>query len=300
MRRVASKASPSAGKLGIIAGGGPVPLQLAEACAGSGRGFFVIGVRGEAAQEIARFPHMWAGIGAIGAVMRALKREACGELVFAGPVRRPDLRNLQLDWGGLRILPGYIRAAAGGDDRLLRFMVEQFERAGFRVIGAHQVLAALTAPAGVPGKHAPKPQHARDIARATAAARAIGALDTGQAAVACGGLVLALEAAEGTDAMLARVATLPENLRGTADARRGVLAKLPKPGQERRIDLPAIGASTVQHAAAAGLAGIVFEAGGALIVDLPAVIEAADAAGMFLLGLAPQESAPETSAETGE
>lgn len=296
MLRAAGNAFASAGKLGIIAGGGQVPLQLAGACAGSGRGFYVIGILGEAAREIARYPHMWAGIGAVGAVMRALRRENCSELVFAGPVRRPDLRRLQLDWGGLRILPGYIRAAAGGDDRLLRFMVETFERAGFRVIGAHQVLAALTAPAGVPGKLAPGPEHAQDIAQATAAARAIGARDIGQAAVACNGMILAVEAAEGTDAMLARVAALPEELRGSANARRGVLAKLPKPGQERRIDLPALGVSTVRCAAAAGLAGIVFEAGGALIIDLPLVIEAADAAGIFLLGIDPMQAPMESDA----
>lgn len=282
-------ASASLNKLAIIAGGGALPVQLAEACAGIGRAFLVIGVLGEALPEISRYHHIWAGIGAIGAVLRALRHEQCTEVVFAGPVRRPDLRNLKLDWGGVRILPGYIRAAAGGDDRLLRFMVELFERQGFRVIGAHEVLADLAAPAGQIGAYAALPEHAADIARAAIAARAIGALDIGQGAVACGGLVLALEAAEGTDAMLQRCAQMPENLRGSSLKRRGVFAKMAKPGQERRIDLPAIGVSTVQHAAAAGLAGIVFEAGGALMIDVAQVVQAADDAGIFLLGINPAE-----------
>jgi DUF1009 family protein len=101
--------------------------------------------------------------------------------------------------------------------------------------------------------------------------------------------VLALEAAEGTDAMLARVAALPMAVRGEAGARRGVLVKCAKPIQDRRIDLPTIGVDTLEAAAKAGLSGLAVEAGGALIVDRAAVVARADALGMFVVGFTPAD-----------
>ncbi len=275
--------------LGIIAGGGPIPLMLAQQCQAEGRPFFIAGIIGAASPDIARFPHQWVGIGAVGALMRALRRHACEEVVFIGAVRRPDLRNLKLDWGGIQFLPRYARAALGGDDQLLRALVTEFERRGFQVIGVHELLGDICAPAGILGRVQPRPGDQVDIARALHVARQIGVLDIGQGAVVCGGVVLAVEAAEGTDAMLARCAQLPQGLRATLDSkgggRRGVLVKLPKPGQDRRIDMPAIGMTTLRLAAAAGLAGIAFEADGALLVDVPAMIRESDLLGMFLIGL---------------
>lgn len=275
--------------LGIIAGGGPIPLMLAQQCQAEGRPFFIAGIIGAASPDIARFPHQWVGIGAVGALMRALRRHACEEVVFIGAVRRPDLRNLKLDWGGIQFLPRYARAALGGDDQLLRALVTEFERRGFQVIGVHELLGDICAPAGILGRVQPRPGDQVDIARALHVARQIGVLDIGQGAVVCGSVVLAVEAAEGTDAMLARCAQLPQGLRATLDSkgggRRGVLVKLPKPGQDRRIDMPAIGMTTLRLAAAAGLAGIAFEADGALLVDVPAMIRESDLLGMFLIGL---------------
>ena len=275
--------------LGIIAGSGPIPLMLAEQCLAEGRAFFIVGIAGAASAKISRFPHTWVGIGAVGGLMRALRQHACEEVVFIGAVRRPDLHHLKLDWGGMRFLPRYARAALGGDDQLLRALVMEFERHGFKVTGAHEVLADICAPAGILGMVQPSPDDQADITRALDVARRTGALDIGQGAVVCGGVVLAVEAAEGTDAMLARCAQLPQGLRATPQTnggrRRGVLVKLPKPGQERRIDMPAIGVTTLRLAAEAGLAGIVFEAGGALLVDVSAMIREADALGMFLIGL---------------
>ncbi len=275
--------------LGIIAGGGPIPLMLAEQCLADGRPVFIAGIIGAASSEIARFPHQWIGIGAVGGLMRALRLHGCEEVVFIGAVRRPDLRHLKLDWGGMLFLPRYVRAALGGDDQLLRALVNEFERHGFKVAGAHEVLTDICAPEGVLGVIQPGPEDRADIARALDVARRIGALDIGQGVVVCGGVVLAVEAAEGTDAMLARCAQLSRGLRATPETnggkRRGVLVKLPKPEQERRIDMPAIGVTTLRLAANAGLAGIVFEAGGALLVDISAMIREADALGMFLIGL---------------
>jgi DUF1009 family protein len=139
------------------------------------------------------------------------------------------------------------------------------------------------------GAHAPSDAHRRDIARAAKVAAATGALDIGQGVVVCDGLVLAVEAQEGTDQMLRRVAELPERLRGTQAARRGVLVKRPKPIQERRIDLPTIGVRTIEGAARAGLSGVAVEAGGALVVRRADVIAAADAAGLFVFGFSPAD-----------
>jgi UDP-2,3-diacylglucosamine hydrolase len=149
------------------------------------------------------------------------------------------------------------------------------------------VMDDLGLAAGPLGRVTPAAEHAADIAQAMDVARAIGRLDAGQAAVVCRGLVLALEAAEGTDAMLARVAELPEALRGRPGAPLGVLAKAPKPAQETRVDLPTIGPATVHAAARAGLAGIVGEAGGLLVLDREGVIALADELGVFVLGLEP-------------
>src|SRR5262249_25890747 len=123
-----------------------------------------------------------------------------------------------------------------------------------------------------------------DAAKAMDVAQAIGQLDVGQGAVVCDGLVLAVEAQEGTDAMLARVAELPQEIRGSAEARRGVLAKTPKPIQERRVDLPTTGVQTLERAAAAGLAGVAGEAGAMVVLDREAVTEAADRLGLFVWG----------------
>jgi hypothetical protein len=141
-------------------------------------------------------------------------------------------------------------------------------------------------PSGPLGARASGDADRADIAKAIETARAIGMLDIGQGAVVCDGLVLAVEAQEGTDAMLQRVAELPADLRGTAERRRGVLAKVAKPIQEERVDLPTIGLATVEAAARAGLAGIVGVAGKMLVLDRDAVVRAADAAGLFVMGVA--------------
>jgi hypothetical protein len=147
-------------------------------------------------------------------------------------------------------------------------------------------MGELALAAGPLGAHAPGEAHGADIAKAVEVARAIGALDIGQGAVVCDGLVLAVEAQEGTDAVLRRVAELAPDLRGTPQRRRGVLAKVAKPIQEDRVDLPTIGLATVEGAARAGLAGIVGVAGRTLVLERAKVIAAADAAGLFVAGVA--------------
>ncbi len=245
---------------------------------------FVIRLKGFADPALATYDGVEVGIAQLGAGMRALREARCQIVCFAGLVARPDFRDLKPDLRGMAALPAAIAAARRGDDGLLAFLVGVFEREGFSVEGAHEVMADLTLAAGPLGSHAPSDRDLGDIARAMESARAIGALDIGQAAVCCAGLVLALEAQEGTDAMLARVADLPEAIRGAQPLPRGVLAKVCKPGQEARIDLPTIGPETVRGAARAGLAGIVGEAGRVLVLEKAEVASLADALGLFVFG----------------
>ena len=201
---------------------------------------------------------------------------------MAGAIRRPSLSALKPDLRAARIL-ARTGAAAFGDDGLLKALISELEGEGFRVVGPETIVPGLLAGAGPYGAHAPNGQAVEDIERGIVAARDLGARDLGQGAVVHRGRVLAVEATDGTDAMLARVA---EERGGVAG---GVLVKVRKPGQEDRADLPAIGPATVVAAAAAGLEGIAVEAGGALVVDRDAMVRAADAAGLFVVGVAVPE-----------
>lgn len=273
-------------KLAILAGGGTLPHKVAEACAGAGRPFAIFDVEGSADPDIAARAAGRIAYATLGHTLEILRREGCREIILVGRVGRPDFRALIPDWRAVKILPKIIAAARKGDDALLKAVAAELESEGFRLVGVDDVAAALIAPAGVLGRVQPSEGDLSDIARARALVTALGPFDVGQGAVVCEGLVLAIEAAEGTDAMLTRSAGLPAALRGSAAARRGVLVKLPKPGQERKIDLPTIGLPTIEGAAAAGLKGIAIEAGGALILDRSHLIERADAHGLFVYGFA--------------
>jgi DUF1009 family protein len=277
-----------AGALGIIAGGGELPLAVADAAQKAGRVIFILGLRGSAGAEIERFPHDLVSMGEPGKAFRLLKEHGCTEVLLAGQVARPRFADIKLDAKGVLVAPRIIAAARKGDDALLRSLVDLFEREGFRAIGVAEAAPSLLASQGVLGKFAPSADDMDDIALAVKTVRALGALDIGQAVAVCGGLVLAVEAAEGTDAMIARVATLPENLRGTPGKPEGVLVKAPKATQDGKTDLPVLGVRTVKNIAAAGLAGVAVQAGSALIIDRAGVIAAADEAGMFVYGFARQ------------
>ena len=275
-------------KLGLIAGGGTLPVEIAEHCRRSGRPLFVIRLKGFAGQALAPYAGAEVGMAELGKCFKALKRAGCQAVCLAGNVTRPDFASLIPDLRGLAVLPAAIAAARKGDDALLRLLLGEFEKEGFSVEGAHEVMDDLGLPSGPLGSIAPSEENLADVARALEVARAIGAMDIGQGAAVCRGLVLAVEAAEGTDAMLARVAELPEALRGRPGACAGVLAKAPKPMQETRIDLPTIGPATVRGVARAGLAGIVGEAGGLIVLERETVIELADEFGLFILGVEPK------------
>ncbi len=272
--------------LGIIAGGGPFPGRVAAAAQAAGRSVFIIALRGFADPAvIGAFPHEVVRMGAAGEILSLLRQHGCTDLVLVGPVRRPSLMDLRPDAEGARILARIGRAAFAGDDGLLAAVVRVLGEEGFRILGAHEVLKEALGPKGLLGQHGPDAAAGADIARGVQVVRALGAADVGQACVVQQGIVLAVEAIEGTDAMLARAGALARPGPG------GVLIKLVKPGQDRRADLPTIGPATMREAAGAGLRGVAFEANGTLLTDRDACIAAADAAGLFLLGIEPDSAA---------
>jgi len=266
-------------KLGILAGSGDLPVRLIDACRSVQRPFFVLAFEGEADPAVlAEVPHAWVRLGAAGEGLERLRREGVSELVLAGGVRRPSLRSLRPDWRAAKFF-ARIGYRALGDDGLLSAVVKELEREGFRVVGADTLLESVLMPAGPIGRHAPQDDQAlADVEHGFRIARAIGALDIGQAVVVQQGLVLGVEAIEGTDALIARCGPLRRDGPG------GVLVKAAKPGQERRADLPTIGPRTVKAAAAAGLRGIAVEAGAALVLDRRKVAELADRDGLFVIG----------------
>lgn len=274
------------GRLGLIAGGGDLPLQIARHCVETGRPLFVVRLRGFADPSMDAFPGEVVGLAEVGRCIRVLKAAGCEAVCLAGNVARPDFAALKPDLRGTAMLPRLVLEARRGDDALLRAVLDEFRKEGFAIEGAHEVRSDLVLGAGVLGRHAPDAAHQADIRRALEIARRIGELDIGQGAVVCDGLVLAVEAQEGTDAMLRRVAEeVAPALRGEAGRRRGVLAKAPKPIQETRVDLPTIGPATVRGAARAGLAGLVGEAGRTLVLDREGLVALADELGLFVLGV---------------
>jgi DUF1009 family protein len=268
--------------LGILAGGGPFPGRVAAAAQAAGRQVFIVALKGFAEPAvIGAYPHAEARMGAAGEILGLLRKHGCKDLVLVGPVKRPSIFDLRPDGEGTRIMARIGRAAFSGDDGLLAAVVRVLGEEGFRVLGVHEVLTEAVGPRGVMGSLAPDAQALADIARATEVVRALGRVDVGQGCVVQQGSVLAVEAIEGTDAMLSRCRALA--LPGPG----GVLLKLVKPGQDRRADLPTIGPATIIAAAAAGLRGVAFEAGGTLLTDRTACIQEADAAGLFLVGIDP-------------
>jgi DUF1009 family protein len=271
--------------LGVIAGGGELPRAIAESARDAGRDVFVLALRGSSEEWVANFSHEWVALGETGKAFKALHAGNVGDILLAGRVERPKFSDIKLDAKSVLLAPRVMAAALKGDDALLRSVVELFEREGFHVVGAAEAAPKLIAEAGPLGRIRPSAENESDIALAFKVVRALGELDVGQAAAVCAGLTLSVEAAEGTDAMIARIAVLPEHIRGTPAKRRGVLAKAPKPVQDRKTDLPVIGVQTLRNVAAVGLAGIAVEAGGALIVDKRAVADEADKLGLFVMGV---------------
>jgi DUF1009 family protein len=272
-----------AAKLGIIAGGGDLPGLVASACRAQGRPFHFLALSGHADPQVIgdEAAQDWIRLGEAGTGFQRLRQAGVTEVVMIGPVRRPTIMELAPDFRTARFF-ARVGLKALGDDGLLRAVVAELEGEGFRVVGVDEVLSDCLAVPGPYGTLAPDDQANADIERGIEVARGLGALDVGQAVVVQQGIVLGVEAIEGTDSLLRRCGPLAREGLG------GVLVKVKKPGQDRRIDLPTIGLTTLREAAVSGLRGIAVEAGGALVLGRDAVATEANRLGLFVIGIEPK------------
>jgi DUF1009 family protein len=266
-------------KLGIIAGGGSAPHALIDMCRKLGRDFFVVCLEGQADEGLAQnAPHAWLPLGAAEKLKVLAAEQQIKEIVMIGRVRRPSILEIKPDWLALKILTK-IGINALGDDALLTAIGKAMEsEGGLRVVGAQDIFAGLLTPEGQLGRVAIDDEAQKDIARGIEVAAALGQLDVGQSVIVQQGMVLGVEAIEGTDALIARSADLCRKGAG------GVLVKIAKPQQDNRYDLPTIGPDTILAMERAGLRGVVLETGRSLLIDREKTVAAADAAGIFILG----------------
>jgi DUF1009 family protein len=280
------KALDISSPIGLIAAGGVMPFAVADSLTARGINPVLFALRGACDPVgVERFRHHWISVGQLGKATRLFRAENCRDLVFIGTLVRPALSEVRLDWGTLRVIGRVWAAFRGGDDHLLSGIGRILEQDGFRMVGIKDVAPDLLMPEGCLTQEAPDEKAAADIARGREVLRALSPFDIGQATVVIDGHVVGVEDIEGTDGLLTRVARLRAEGRIRARTARGVLVKAPKSGQDLRFDLPTIGPRTVEGAAAGKLAGIATLAGNTIVVEPQAVIEAADAAGLFVTGL---------------
>ncbi|MBC6439422.1 MAG: UDP-2,3-diacylglucosamine diphosphatase LpxI [Rhodospirillales bacterium] len=271
-------------KLGIVAGGGMLPGYLARTALSQGREVFVLALERHADPAVVEpFPHVWLRLGAAGKALEAFRDAGVEEVVLAGSVRRPSLAEIRPDARAARFL---MRGVLGrGDDSVLGAIVEALEKEeGLRVVGVDGIAGGFLAAEGLVSARAPTEEEQADIQRGIDVLRTTGAADVGQSVVIQQGLVLGIEAIEGTDGLIRRTQALQR------EGPQPVLVKMAKPGQERRVDLPTIGPDTIAACRESGLAGLAVEAGNCLVVERKAVVQMVDDGGLFLIGLAVPEA----------
>jgi len=266
-------------KIGIIAGGGALPEKLANACKNDGKEVFIIALEDQStSRKMEDYPCEWIKMGQVKYGIDILRREGIEHLVFAGPVRRPSLRELKLDsWAMSKVIKLGLRWL--GDDSILSALVKTLEEEGFHIHGPEKLLANSLCKAGPYGKHLPTEVQWEDIKHGIKIARGIGKLDIGQSAVVQQGIVLGVEGVDGTDALIRRCGPLQRSGKGA------ILAKTCKPQQERRIDLPTIGLRTVSALVKNGFSGVVIEANKTLVLDEEALTALANESGLFVYGI---------------
>jgi len=287
----------SSSPVAILAGGGRLPFDLAANLRKLKRQPIVFAIDGEADQSLAEFDPYWVGWGQVGRCLDLAKKHECQQVVMIGSItQRPDYRSVLGDMGTLKRLPRILKAYVGSDNDILTSTINLIEVEGFKVVGAHELAPDLLCPQGTLGRTKPNKAALADAAMGMRAIARLGEFDIGQSVVVIGGRIAAVEAAEGTDAMVSRVAQLRKSGRLRGNTHKGVLVKAVKPEQDLRVDLPAVGPDTVQNAADAGLAGICIEAGRVLMADRAAMIERANQLGLFLHGIAQSAIPPDDKA----
>ncbi len=270
--------------IAIVAGSGILPRMIAEDCALRGQPYRVVLFEGVTLDWVHKHPVINAIFEKPGRLFSDMRKANCKTVSFAGGMTRPKLSPLRFDLKGLRLAPSLFSALKSGDDAALSIVSNIFEAEGFAIKAPHELLESLLMKPGVLTKAQPSDDDKSDASRASEIVRAIGSVDVGQGAVVAQGICLATESIQGTDQMLEFVAKTGEMYRPDPDGSKGVLLKAPKPGQDWRVDLPAIGPGTMDRAAKAGLAGVVVQAGGVLVLGLDETIAKADELGLFLWG----------------
>ncbi len=275
------------GPLALVCGAGSLPLAVADFVAARGRKVLLFPMRGIAKpDDYAQRQATWVHLGQFGKVERTARAAGCSEMVWIGSLVRPAIWQVRFDWAIIKLIPAIAAAFYGGDDYLLSSIAKLVEARGFRVLGAHDVAPEILVPQGTLGALAPNERDRGDIALGLDYLYATGMFDVGQAVVVANKRVLAVEAAEGTDQMLRRVAEMRANGRVRTPSGTGVLVKAPKRAQDRRFDLPSIGPQTVDGVLRAGLAGIAVAAGQTIVAEPGRFAQAADHAKIFVVGMA--------------
>ncbi len=269
-------------RLGIIAGGGEIPARLAQACEAQGRDIFIVAFEGQTDPHSYRQRrHMLTRLGAAGQIIETLKAHQIRDIVLVGAIRRPSLAELKPDLRAARFFTR-IGLKALGDDNLLSALRAELEAEGFTVHGAHEFATDLLAPAGVVGRYKPRKEDRADILRGIEVLQALGRVDVGQAAIIQQGMVLGVEAIEGTDELIRRCKAYKRQGRGS------VLVKLCKPDQDTDFDLPTIGPETLRLCADSGVSGIAFHAGRSLLIAPEETAHLADEHKLFVIGIDPE------------
>ncbi|PPD01514.1 MAG: hypothetical protein CTY31_01740 [Hyphomicrobium sp.] len=272
--------------IGLIACGGTLPREVADSIVRGGRRVFVVAVDEEADADFGTLPVVRVSWSKFGAAVAALRAAGVRDVLMVGRMTRPRLKDARPDFGFIAALPTVLKIlTAGGDDALLRSVVALFEPRGFRVVGVADVAADLLLSGGHLAGPAPSVSDQSDIELGMALIAALGPFDIGQGAIVANGRVIALEGAEGTDRMIARVAAQRAGSDGSLAKRSGVLIKRAKPGQDVRLDLPTIGPDTVTAVDRAGLSGIAAQQGHVIVAHRAELMTEADRLGIFVVGV---------------
>ena len=271
--------------IAIITGRGRLPFEFVNGLKVKQLRPFLIGIEGEYEDWIKQHDHEILGWGQFGRLFRLLKEKQISKIVFAGSVNRPRIDISKMDWVAIKTLPQIFAFMLGGDNTVLTGVSRVFEKHGISVIGAQEVLPELLSEPGMIVGRKPSKKALVNISKAVEACKLLGQLDIGQAAIAVGGRVVALEGIEGTDNMIKRGSELRAIGRLKENGRQGVLVKTAKPGQDLRMDLPTIGPKTIELIDEAGLAGVAIQAGYSFILSREDTMNTAKQRGLFIMGL---------------
>jgi hypothetical protein len=265
-------------KLGLIAGNGSLPDRIIESCLAKNQPIFVISITDEQPKLINKTLNIKLNIASVGKAIKFLKNNDVKDIIFAGGLSRPKLKELRPDATGIRLLSKITKAKFNGDNQLLSTIVNFFEGEGFNALGADEVLQDLVTPQGILGTVKPSKAQMCDVEMGIKIAQSIGNLDIGQSIIVQDNTVIGVEAIEGTDNLMIRCKNLQFNNKG------GILVKVKKPNQDRRIDLPTIGINTIITAFDNNLSGIVIESGNSIILDKQTLVETANDNNIFIFG----------------